>query len=383
MTPTAVSRALLRSTVTFLFCISGLTTTNDCRARTIRVSAAGDAEFSVLHEATAAAAPGDTVLIAPGTYSQLTPWGDQIDQAIGIVSVENLTILAEEPGTVTLDPGFVSPRRVGLGVDWNGSLRVRGIRFWRCVPGIDSRGGAVDVADCVFDGIPPPAFWSSGVSIYVYEGQCTIRDTSFNASENFISNLTPESVLFDNVHVVGGTTEVKGGGVFRNSTFNSHTLLVRDGLYEVSACHFTDASDQGLYISDTSKAHVVDCEFRGSMSTSIECRGAMSGTRNVLAAGRGTTLRLTTRVGIEFHGNHILNAGAYSARVLPGYGAGGVVHRLDGNYWGTTDLAVLEEWIVDGLDETLVPTALIQFLPIAEVAIPTEKKSFGSLKAEY
>ena len=64
-------------------------------------------------------------------------------------------------------------------------------------------------------------------------------------------------------------------------------------------------------------------------------------------------------------------------------------HHLDmtGNWWGTTDRDSISAWIHDGNDVIWPPGGLVEctvdFEPIAEAPIPTEKKSLGGLKALF
>ncbi len=59
-----------------------------------------------------------------------------------------------------------------------------------------------------------------------------------------------------------------------------------------------------------------------------------------------------------------------------------VTQDLTNNYWGTTDIALIESWIHDINDDSSIHS-VVDFLPIADGPVPTEKRTLGDLKAMY
>ena len=55
---------------------------------------------------------------------------------------------------------------------------------------------------------------------------------------------------------------------------------------------------------------------------------------------------------------------------------------LSNNYWGTTDLDLIDEKILDRGDQSGIVTKVI-FEPVLERSIPTVRRSFGSVKALF
>jgi hypothetical protein len=117
------------------------------------------------------------------------------------------------------------------------------------------------------------------------------------------------------------------------------------------------------------------------MGTNVSVSGYLEGSENHLAGGTWATLEFNKLSTINFHGNHILNAGGWSVRAFSGPEP--IKHfDLSGNYWGTTDTAQMDEWIYDRNDRDTY-WAIVDYLPMADQPIPTEASSVGRLKASF
>jgi hypothetical protein len=56
--------------------------------------------------------------------------------------------------------------------------------------------------------------------------------------------------------------------------------------------------------------------------------------------------------------------------------------NLENNYWGTTDTALLDQWIYDGNDNEEVDI-FIDYLPLADGPVQTESTTWGALKSLF
>ena len=54
--------------------------------------------------------------------------------------------------------------------------------------------------------------------------------------------------------------------------------------------------------------------------------------------------------------------------------------NLENNYWGTTDTALLDQWIYDGNDNEDVDI-FIDYLPLADGPVQTESTTWGAVKS--
>jgi len=103
----------------------------------------------------------------------------------------------------------------------------------------------------------------------------------------------------------------------------------------------------------------------------------LTGSGNVLAGGTVYTIHIIASTTIEFHDNHILNAGGWSAYVAtPSQQP--VEFDLRNNYWGTADAEQIAAWIRDGEDDA-ANTEVI-FEPFHSQPISTQKTSLGQLR---
>ena len=56
--------------------------------------------------------------------------------------------------------------------------------------------------------------------------------------------------------------------------------------------------------------------------------------------------------------------------------------NLENNYWGTTDTALLDQWIYDGNDDDNVDL-FVDYLPLANGPVRTEGATWGAVKSLF
>jgi hypothetical protein len=61
---------------------------------------------------------------------------------------------------------------------------------------------------------------------------------------------------------------------------------------------------------------------------------------------------------------------------------GPVTHDLANNYWGTTDEAQIQAWIIDSTDDPNI-YATVTYAPFAGQSVPSETTTWGDLKALF
>ena len=118
------------------------------------------------------------------------------------------------------------------------------------------------------------------------------------------------------------------------------------------------------------------------MAVKVESLGTLSVSNSILTGGSHSTMYLVNSGPVEVHNSHLFKTGANTTNCSQHEDYGLVVHDLTGNYWGTTNPDTVADWIWDQNDD---PSnfSIVNYLPMADGPVPTEEKSFGSIKAMF
>ncbi len=81
------------------------------------------------------------------------------------------------------------------------------------------------------------------------------------------------------------------------------------------------------------------------------------------------------------HDRHIIPGSGFAVRIN-GVFANFVLQNFTGNYWGTTNPDAIAEMIWDNNDDPTM-TSIVDFLPMADGPVATEKTTLDGLKAMY
>jgi energy-coupling factor transporter ATP-binding protein EcfA2 len=109
----------------------------------------------------------------------------------------------------------------------------------------------------------------------------------------------------------------------------------------------------------------------------------VSGSGNVFSGGMEQgTLSFGGRATADLHGNYIYKGdNPYAVEVLYAFYEM-VSFDLTDNYWGTTDIETIEEWIWDWNDDPSIH-GTVDFLPLADGDVSTDQTTLDRLKAMY
>jgi hypothetical protein len=362
----------------------------------------GSGDYSVIQDALDVCAAGDTVQIKPGRYDELVVHTFQLGGTsadIMIPKVSPLTIMGTDRDSVIVGPTTLTPSVSGYptgvivqdGVNL-GSIYVSRITlentailawvdlsysFSDCYFGASKdeqialdNGPDVVIQDCVFEGTDPSGSMD-GIASFVGGNNprfrlsnCTFRTlgqaTLLTGSNGFeYSNLT-----FEGVGVALGF-EYGSTGTVTDCQIGQSTIpvarIVADSGSQVILDHITVAPSPGAISLDDA-------------STSL------TGTHLHLGGGSYSTVYVATGASLTLHDCDILNAGGYSLFAHDLLESGGNVDVRQ-CYWGTTDSLQVEQWIVDGKDDSGYKDAL--FWPIRETPVPVKAESVGGLKALF
>lgn len=322
-TTCAIRHALVTSVLALVL------TAAPAEAATWHVSAAapagGDgssaAPFSSLVPAMAAATPGDSVLVGPGTYSDTVPTDAYGKARLAILILkEGVVVAGAGPGLTILHALPADTLTFGItAADVGRSAVVRDLSVTgACFHGVNTRTAA-------------PTLVNLEIRTDLVGGSSTSADFRDG------SDPWAEDCVFDGGHSAL-FVEFESTGTFVGCTVSGRT-------------------NDGASITRADPTFV-DCVFEGTG-------------RDVLLLNGGSEP--------VFTGCTIADGGRWSVRVT-GYPAGTILD-LSGNTWFSDDSAVIASRILDAADDPALG-ATVEIEPLADPT-PVENLSFGSLKSLY
>lgn len=359
-----------------------------CMAATLRVAIDGSGDYTIVHQALAAAASGDTVTIAPGTYRDFGSDAPQRQSTyLGWIYGKDLTVLGAGRDVVTLDR---DPQQPFSDVTWIG-FSIAG-------------SGSVHIEGITFDGIHR--------GILVDDSSVTVENCAFTNCEDGIRTFsTTELRVVDTVFQDCGWLTSPGGGIdfdststadIANSTFTGcRAGIIARGSGSVSGCTIrggrngvvllgspqvvrgsTIGGQEWFGLSTSAEdALFLDNRFEGGAGVNIDVRGMLRGRGNVLHGADTASIALHHWSHVEdFVENHILAGQGYS--VSCDGGPTPVTFDFGGNYWGTTDAAAIAASILDANDDPDISLRVL-FEPFQGGPVEGERTSFGALKGRY
>lgn len=364
------------------------------QARTWRVERYGPADFSTIQPALDAAAPGDTILIGYGRYTEymtvtLPGWSWPVG-VYAWVRQDNLTIIGlGGTGTVIgpLAPSFhdFGPKGLVVMDDVDG-LRVQGVGLENVYDGMYLVGGPIEVSYCRFRGCEYGIAYFGNTALHVRNS--TFLDSTWLGNGIWCNN-AGQSVLIEDSAFINCY-----GGV----SFGATTDAV------VSRCTITGGVG-GIQYAGGSTGTIVDCRIEDQLNFNVGIitgstvtlernylsgtarnitsvtRGAIRGSENILVDAWLAAIRCSLCTS-EFHGNHIFNGGGYTVALDNFQNLPAVTVDFTGNYWGTDDAGQITAWIWDGHDDPQIH-AFVAFEPFADGPVPGQRRSWGEVKELY
>jgi len=345
-------------------------------ARTLRVERDGSGDYSTIQPAVDAAAPGDTILIGPGQYTELNtyylPGNGEWVEVGAYVQVDNLTFIGAGPefttiGAVTHVYGDESPK--GLVYLDPGQIRIEGIRFANYFDGVYVVNARLFVNHCEFDNNVGGIVWFStvsgggvfnshfradlpwyGISLLGYGQDILVEGCTFDSSyleiqyvQNFILR---DSEVF---HGVLGM-QISAGATGR-----------------VDNCRFHDLSVEGIAVSPVgASCVVVDSEIAGGVNAVYVDRECyFEGWNSVFSGGSNSVFRLNgTQACLLRQSQLFKGSSTYAIACQQFQSQGAIRHDFRGNYWGTDDGDQIATWILDGHDDPQI-LAEVLYTPFA------------------
>ena len=364
-------------------------------ASTWSVQRDGTGDFTAIQPALDVAADGDTILIGPGEYTEATTirppgWAYDI-QTYADLRCDDLTIIGAGADVTVIGPATyqgnaATGNPAGLSYGGGGTLRISdvGIRHSYAMYVI----GILYMDRCRLANNTIGLSWNpSGPGGWV-------RDSVFEATESIFD---PESF------------EIGYGGlgasiVLERNRFES-TSVVRG----VNGMTIRDCDLSVLHVYSGAQVYVDGCRPGAASAGILLGMGAgnfCSVTNSELRDPQAALWVDESSPGGRFVvQNSRIEGGSY-ALFYAGYNAGScevrncdlakgagpivrcgesgpsITHDMRDNYWGTTDEATIQSWIVDHSDNPQIG-ATVFYSPFAGQSVPTESTSWGDLKALF
>jgi hypothetical protein len=358
----------------------------------------GSGDFTIIQDAVDAAAPGDTIFIGPGEYSELYeyqhPYWPRPTRLIAVLDKENLTFIGAGRDSVLIGPQEYDPSEcapidgpiIFFAPYLEGWWNIEGITVRNAYNGIYTYGPIV-VSECSFK-----STLSAGITLWDGAGLLA-NNTIFNTGDGggvtaYRAGLPVEirdcqgdrtSMYFENCPVVtidgftqNGSARLKGVGLI----FQGSSGTVVDWVA-------TDIETVGLGIAGNPTVNISGSHIEGGR-TAIELNsggGTLNIKDSVLEGGRRGVIYIGSRSTASVTYSHLVPGSSLVVRSA-NYEPAGSTFDFSNNYWGTADRDSIDSWIIDSNDDPDIGFT-IEYEPISETPLPTEQKSLGSFKAMF
>ncbi len=262
---------------------------------------------------------------------------------------------------------------------------VQGITFQNTNFAFSARAGAM-IEMCGFEGAP-----AIGMIVSTSDGlkvtQCMFRAcgnglASPTGSGN--SNLEVVDSQFIDISALGIDFEGVSSGVISGCLFSGNRVPIQVAESDdivIESCETVGATLNACVVASGTAALAHNQFGPAGDATLALIRGAVvQAWDNHVSAGGVATIFIGSRSQLTFSNGFIQHGDAPSVLVdtatpVP------PTHDLRNNYWGTVDLAQIEEWITDGNDNPFL--SIVEFEPILTSSVPTQRESMSVFRARF
>ncbi len=363
---------------------------------TITVRQDGTGDYVALQPAFDALAEGDTVLVGPGEYTEYslvpTPGGGGGFRSYGKIEVRELTIIGSGMGVTVIGPvqyewiETQNPQGLSLyASDYD--LRISDLTVRNCYSGIYV-GGTVTMERCELRNC------DNGIYLTNVGAGTSIRNSHFAGGDLWAPHgiRTIEGgapLLVEDCEFVNGYPYVANAETtFRRCTM-THGVLgleVADGARcQLWGCEVEDVmyGVRTLLGLPGSICNIHDSRIAGTTAALlIDHRTSATAEDCVLTGGSDAVVMARDSEALIIHDCDFVRGAGPVIRCRRPAALGAVTYDLTGNYWGTTDEAEIQSWIIDSNDDASI-CATVQYSPFAGQSVPTESMTWGDVKALY
>jgi len=374
-------------------------------AATWHVEQDGSGDFTTIQAAVDAAADGDEIAIGPGHYSDsMTHHGTHGDWEVCVLldGSKSLSFVGAGSGLTTVGPESpqVEDYTVGFGLLTTSeaySVSLDELVVANLFQGVQARRSRVQVTNCHFDNC------YEGLSIWPHsDGVLTVTDCTFQGG-SFVG--VPTAILSGAQWSAIERVEITNWGTGIHLINNANA----DALVSDCSIDGSEFGRLGIYISDGPSATVRNSVIRNQQNyglglggagtvvfhdnlldncgyAGVDLGGCASFTMfdNIIQASESCFYIAITCDVQSIHGNHFLRDIAnngYYVKTPDIFPWGPFYEDFTMNYWGTTDVDEISEWIIDGYDVPDDPDGIyVVFEPIADGPVSTEGRSWSAVK---
>jgi hypothetical protein len=349
----------------------------------------GSGDFSVIQDAIDVASSGDVIQIGPGRFDEVHSFelAGGLRDAHCRAEQETLTIIGSGEDLTIIGPATgpaVESDPIGIMAGPSTSLYVSGLRIENAGAGVQANGPYVSLQNCTFRGCDLGLDALCWVGTLVHG--CTFLESQSAGIVVFkplgAKNVVIENCLFSGG--VGGLDLQSQNNLVKNCRFENSFAGMQfsfGATGTIQGCTFDGIQNNALILTGGSQGHVIECQLETSGSNLFISNGSMlTGWGNVLSGGTVYTMFVVPSATVDFHNNHIFNAGGISV-FMTGSSNPPKTFDLRNNYWGTPDASQIAEWIHDDTDGQTGSVVLYE--PFHGMPVPTKTTSIGELKAMY
>jgi hypothetical protein len=360
---------------------------------TITVRKDGTGNYSVIQQALDAAANGDTILIGPGEYTdykmvRLPGWTWDV-RTYGDVMVANLVIVGAGAGNTIIGP---------VNYNFDGTQGPQGLTFDRIAH--DLKISDITIRNC-FSGL---YFWGA-----LWMDRCELKNNDYGIGWNTVSagGVIRDSRFSgtDPYPPTGIRTAGGGRSVLENCEFANAFPYVGNAEITFRSCRLS-GSVIGLEVADGAHCQLWDCDITDvGIGLKTFASGSTCEIHNSRIQGTASALTIDQRTSATVDGSSLTGGSnsvvlARDSNALTIHGCdfhkgtgpvirssrpaawGAVTYDLTNNYWGTTDEAEIQSWIIDSNDDSSI-YATVLYTPFAGQSVPSETTTWGDLKALF
>jgi len=359
----------------------------------LRVERDGSAPYTTIQPAIDDAAPGDTIQIGPGRYTEhqtatLHLWDWSIE-VYALVRTDSLTIMGTNRDGVVIGPDTASfhdfgPQAIAFDNVVGGDVRsltavntydgvffstrvsgssVIGSAFRGCGYGVTGFcGGPLVVTQCEFT-------WctDSGAICDSPTPRFELSESNFIGNSTAVNAVATPSVSIRDCSVTGGDVGIQ---------------FEQGSVGEIVDCHFSDVRYAGINATLGAVIDMHGVTVKGGMKNLSLRGGRVTGSDCVFSGASGATISCPDWPTFTLHNCHILRGGGWLVELAQSNFPPIIHADLRNNYWGIADRDSIAALIWDGTDDPTI-NGIVDFEPFSATPLPTEKKSLGGVKSLY